>query len=130
METTELRTITQLLERVEAVLAHATNEHQLFVLTLLYGKAITAQGDGLAKELRALREPLVTALRDRQTAPPTTAQPATTQAAYCTEREVAQFLHVSLALLRRWRMQGKGPKWVKVGRLVRYPRRDLEAFQP
>jgi hypothetical protein len=44
------------------------------------------------------------------------------------EREAAQFLHCSVALLRRWRCERRGPRWTKVGRLVRYPRSWLEEF--
>lgn len=30
--------------------------------------------------------------------------------------------------LQRWRLEGRGPKYIKVGRLVRYPRDELDAF--
>lgn len=45
-----------------------------------------------------------------------------------TETEVAQRLHVSLALLRRWRVQRHGPTFMKVGALVRYRPEDLDAW--
>jgi excisionase family DNA binding protein len=47
---------------------------------------------------------------------------------YFTEREVAQELRVSLASLRRWRVENRGPRYVKVGSLVRYSVRDLEEW--
>lgn len=37
-----------------------------------------------------------------------------------TEKEVAEVLQCSVACLRRMRREGRGPKWTKVGRLVRY----------
>lgn len=47
---------------------------------------------------------------------------------YFTEREVATELRVSLASLRRWRVENRGPRFVKVGSLVRYSARDLEEW--
>ena len=32
------------------------------------------------------------------------------------------------AIVRKWRLQGRGPKYVKIGRLVRYKWRDVEAW--
>ena len=45
-----------------------------------------------------------------------------------TEKEAAQFLGVSVRTLQNWRRKGIGPKWYKVGRLVRYARADLYDF--
>jgi predicted DNA-binding transcriptional regulator AlpA len=42
------------------------------------------------------------------------------------ETEVAKKLHVSLACLRRWRLEKRGPKFIKIGQLVRYRPEDLE----
>ncbi len=36
------------------------------------------------------------------------------------ETQVSEKLQVSLACLRRWRLRGEGPQYVKVGPLVRY----------
>jgi predicted DNA-binding transcriptional regulator AlpA len=44
------------------------------------------------------------------------------------EHEVATFLNVSLACLRRWLLFRKGPKFLKIGRLVRYRRGDVETW--
>jgi hypothetical protein len=41
--------------------------------------------------------------------------------ALMTELEVAERLRVSLACLRRWRLERRGPRSLKVGSLVRYP---------
>lgn len=36
------------------------------------------------------------------------------------ETQVSEEIQVSLACLRRWRLRGEGPPYVKVGPLVRY----------
>ena len=36
------------------------------------------------------------------------------------ERKAAEFLGCSRALLRRMRREKRGPKWTRIGRLVRY----------
>lgn len=43
-----------------------------------------------------------------------------------TEPEVADRLRVSLACLRRWRLERRGPRFLKVGSLVRYPAEELD----
>ena len=42
-----------------------------------------------------------------------------------TENEVSAHLKVSLACLRRWRLCGEGPQYLKVNNLVRYRESDL-----
>jgi predicted DNA-binding transcriptional regulator AlpA len=42
------------------------------------------------------------------------------------EEAVSEKLQVSLACLRRWRLQGEGPKYVKMGPMVRYRPKDIE----
>jgi len=37
------------------------------------------------------------------------------------EKKAAEFLGCSVALLRRMRREGRGPRFTRVGRLVRYP---------
>ena len=45
------------------------------------------------------------------------------------EREAADILHAKVQTLRNWRWRGEGPRYRKIGaRMVRYRRRDLEAF--
>lgn len=39
------------------------------------------------------------------------------------EREVASYLKISVASVRRWRLLRTGPKFVKIGAAVRYKRR-------
>jgi excisionase family DNA binding protein len=45
-----------------------------------------------------------------------------------TEQELAKRLNVSLASVRRWRINGRGPLFVKVGALVRYRPEDVEVW--
>jgi len=45
-----------------------------------------------------------------------------------TEGDVADRLHVSLASVRRWRLEQRGPQFIKVGSLVRYRPEDLETW--
>jgi len=45
-----------------------------------------------------------------------------------TETQAAEHLGLSIATLRAWRHRGKGPRFVRFGRAVRYLRADLEAF--
>jgi predicted DNA-binding transcriptional regulator AlpA len=44
------------------------------------------------------------------------------------EREVARCLAVSLATIRRWRLLGGGPKYLKIGSSVRYQPSELKAY--
>jgi len=41
------------------------------------------------------------------------------------ERDVARWIRVSIATLRYWRGEGKGPRFRKVGQLVRYSPSDV-----
>jgi len=43
-----------------------------------------------------------------------------------TEHDLAQRLHVSLASLRRWRLERRGPRFIKVSSLVRYRPEDVD----
>lgn len=45
-----------------------------------------------------------------------------------TEEQVSKLLHVSVASLRRWRLERRGPAFIKVGSLVRYKPEDLEQW--
>jgi excisionase family DNA binding protein len=47
---------------------------------------------------------------------------------FVTEKEVARQLNVSLASLRKWRLAQRGPRFVKVGALVRYRPEELERW--
>lgn len=45
-----------------------------------------------------------------------------------TEHDVARITGLSLASVRRWRLIGQGPRFLKLGRAVRYRREDLSAW--
>jgi predicted DNA-binding transcriptional regulator AlpA len=45
-----------------------------------------------------------------------------------TERGAAERLGLAVATLRAWRTKGKGPRFVRFGRAVRYLPCDLEEF--
>jgi predicted DNA-binding transcriptional regulator AlpA len=45
-------------------------------------------------------------------------------------KEAAKVLGVSASLMKRWRADGTGPRFVQVGpRLIRYADTDLKAFE-
>jgi predicted DNA-binding transcriptional regulator AlpA len=44
------------------------------------------------------------------------------------EHEVAAYLNLSVASVRRWRLFRKGPKFVKIGSAVRYKRGEVETW--
>lgn len=44
------------------------------------------------------------------------------------DRQVAERLGVSVALVRRWRLLGQGPRYCKLGAAVRYRPEDLAAW--
>jgi predicted DNA-binding transcriptional regulator AlpA len=46
---------------------------------------------------------------------------------FLTEMQVAERTHISLATLRRWRLENRGPKYRKFGSLVRYDVEELAA---
>lgn len=53
---------------------------------------------------------------------------AASQAAYLDTRQAAELTGISTVTLERWRVDGVGPPYVKLGRLVKYRRVDLDAF--
>ena len=44
------------------------------------------------------------------------------------EHQVAKFLQLSVASVRRWRLFRTGPKYLKIGAAVRYRREDVESW--
>ena len=45
------------------------------------------------------------------------------------EKQVAEFLGVTVSALRRWRFEGRGPGFFRLeGRLVRYRQKDVEGW--
>ncbi|MEW1706962.1 helix-turn-helix domain-containing protein [Microbacterium sp. NPDC089190] len=47
---------------------------------------------------------------------------------YSTREQIADFLQVKKQTLAVWAVEGKGPKFIKVGRAVRYRRADVMAW--
>lgn len=48
--------------------------------------------------------------------------------ALLTSKEAAEFLGLNEGSLRNMRKDGEGPKFIKLGRLVRYRRSELEKY--
>jgi hypothetical protein len=44
------------------------------------------------------------------------------------EKEAAASLNVSVAATRKWRVQGRGPAYLKLGKLVRYRPEDINEW--
>jgi predicted DNA-binding transcriptional regulator AlpA len=42
--------------------------------------------------------------------------------------ELAKIYGVKVSTIRKWRIVGKGPRWIKLGALVRYSISDANAF--
>ena len=45
-----------------------------------------------------------------------------------TTRQAAQYLGLSISTLNKWRCYGYGPKYLKLGRAVRYRQEELDHF--
>jgi predicted DNA-binding transcriptional regulator AlpA len=45
-----------------------------------------------------------------------------------TESELARKASVSIAALRKWRREGRGPRFLKLGRLIRYLAGDVDIW--
>lgn len=45
------------------------------------------------------------------------------------EVELAQHWNLSVRTLQKWRQTGEGPRWRKIGGLVRYSWDDIEEFE-
>ena len=45
-----------------------------------------------------------------------------------TESETARRLGISVSGLRKWRREGQGPRFIRLGRLIRYSVPDLEEW--
>ncbi len=50
-------------------------------------------------------------------------------ARFLTECEVSERTNISLATLRRWRLENRGPKYYKFGSLVRYGEEELTLWE-
>jgi predicted DNA-binding transcriptional regulator AlpA len=55
-------------------------------------------------------------------------EPAADSLRMLNEKQTAEALGVSVAALRKWRFQGRGPAYIKLGKLVRYRREDIDQW--
>ncbi len=46
-----------------------------------------------------------------------------------TQADLADRWQLSVRTLEAWRQRGVGPRWLRVGRAVRYPIEEVEAFE-
>ena len=44
------------------------------------------------------------------------------------ERDAAEYLGVSVKTLQRWRYVGRGPAFLKLEKLIRYPQSSLDRY--
>lgn len=51
-----------------------------------------------------------------------------TESRFISTEELAELLAVPIATVRRWRYMGGGPAGIKLGRHVRYERREVERW--
>jgi predicted DNA-binding transcriptional regulator AlpA len=49
-------------------------------------------------------------------------------AGYLNEKDAAAFLAVAPSTLAKWRCQGRGPRFARLGRRIAYSRRELEEW--
>jgi predicted DNA-binding transcriptional regulator AlpA len=66
--------------------------------------------------------------RNENRAANSAANPPTHDANLLTEKQVSQRLSLSLATLRRWRVDDRGPKFRKLGSCCRYSVADIDAW--
>lgn len=45
-----------------------------------------------------------------------------------TQRDVKEITGLADSTLEQWRLKGKGPKFIKLGRLVRYKMSDVQSY--
>ncbi len=50
------------------------------------------------------------------------------QAPYLNTRQASELTGITASTLECWRRDGEGPAYVKLGRMVKYRRQDLDSF--
>ena len=45
------------------------------------------------------------------------------------QRELARRWGLSIGTLTRWRAQGRGPSWVRIGKQIRYRMQDVQDYE-
>ena len=73
-------------------------------------------------------DPLPTPIEKPQSLQPPSSVPKQGPVAMMNEHQVANFLNMSVASMRRWRTFRNGPKFMKIGSAVRYRREDVDAW--
>ena len=58
-----------------------------------------------------------------------TTESTPSQVLHLTARETAARWKLNVVTLANWRVQGKGPKFIKLGRRVLYPLGEIEAYE-
>lgn len=79
---------------------------------------VLTAGDLRELMAEAVREGVTRALRSHEPQIPT----------YVNDEKAAEYIGVSPATLRAWRVEKRGPKYHKFERTVRYSRADLDAW--
>jgi predicted DNA-binding transcriptional regulator AlpA len=51
-----------------------------------------------------------------------------TQICLLNDNQIAKTLGVAVATVRRWRLHGRGPRFIKCGAAVRYDQRDFQQW--
>lgn len=59
---------------------------------------------------------------------PATPQSGPAQTIIFTTRQAALYLGLSISTLNKWRCYGTGPKYLKLGRAVRYRQEELDCY--
>src|SRR5687767_100651 len=63
-----------------------------------------------------------------ETTPAQTVTKPVTDSPAATERYASKYINFSPAALRKWRREGRGPAYVRVGRSIRYRIADLDLW--
>lgn len=48
---------------------------------------------------------------------------------YMSETELAEYWHISIRTLQSWRLNGGGPKFLKLGKAIRYSVDEIKRFE-
>jgi hypothetical protein len=67
-------------------------------------------------------------MEDEKSLPGVNEFAASTHPQMINEKQAARVLSVSVAALRRWRREGRGPEFAHLETCVRYPLRSIEKF--
>src|SRR5690242_19298497 len=88
----------------------------------LYLRIIELENQNLQLAAKAIFKPTV------NNQPPPNPPAIPRQPEMLTAQQVASYFDMSVACVRKWRVRRKGPKFVKIGRSIRYKRGDVESW--